>query len=95
MPTEPCLLCLEESTTNNEVIRLDFAAETQIPCSCRIFIHIDCWMTYYLSKGGFECPICHSKIVETPLQNVVVNGRFNIENSTGQSVIVSVALIYY
>ena len=58
---ETCLFCLETSTlADNPVICINFSKYPDV-CSCRIHSHIDCWMIYYLRKGQFECPICHTK----------------------------------
>lgn len=63
----PCLFCLEQSQESNKVIHLDLSKYEEVPCSCRLYTHVDCWMTYFLKKRGFECPICHSKIVNTSI----------------------------
>lgn len=63
---DSCLFCLEETSQDNLVILVDFTTYADVPCSCRLYSHVGCWMSYYMSKGGFECPICHSKIVVAP-----------------------------
>ncbi len=63
---ESCLFCLEnEEQSTKEVLPLFFFEEKGI-CSCRIHSHFECWMTYYLHKGHFECPICHFKLIQMP-----------------------------
>jgi hypothetical protein len=64
----PCFICLEEGTAESSVQNLNFALYHDIPCSCQISCHMKCWTSYYVKKGGFECPICHSKIVSLPLE---------------------------
>jgi hypothetical protein len=86
MSVDVCLFCLEEDKPNNPVILLDFALEKECSCTCRIYIHVPCWLYYFRTKNGFECPICHSHndneqqvITETPvpvdnpLQILIVN----------------------
>ena len=63
---DTCLFCLEETSQDNIVILVDFTTYAEVPCSCRLHSHVGCWMSYYMSKGGFECPICHSRIIITP-----------------------------
>ena len=59
---ETCLFCLEATETRiNPLLDIDFSRYPDV-CSCRIHSHFDCWMTYYVKKGYFECPICHTKI---------------------------------
>ena len=71
-----CLFCLEQSTEDNEVIQFSLYKKIQeMPCTCRFDIHVECWMIYFLKKGGYECPICHAKIgvplnATRPLQNI-------------------------
>jgi hypothetical protein len=58
---ETCLFCLEDtSLATNPLLGIDFSKYPDV-CSCRIYSHFDCWMIYYLKKGHFECPICHTK----------------------------------
>jgi hypothetical protein len=75
---ETCLICLEATATQiNPLLDIDFSKYPDI-CSCRIHSHFDCWMTYYLKKGFFECPICHTKIDQgttVHTQNVLVQIR--------------------
>ena len=61
--SDPCFICLEESTAESIVQTLNFGFYREIPCSCQVACHIHCWTAYYTQKGGFECPICHSKVV--------------------------------
>jgi len=72
---ETCLFCLEATIIeNNPLLYINFSKYPDI-CSCRIHSHFDCWMIYYLKKGFFECPICHTKIEqETTVrtQNVLI-----------------------
>jgi hypothetical protein len=63
---ESCLICLEETDLENKdpenkVICLNLSKEKNDPCNCKIYCHVKCWMDYYIRKGYFECPICHSK----------------------------------
>jgi len=63
---ESCLFCLENmEQSNKEVLPLFFFQEVGA-CSCRINSHFDCWMSYYIFKGHFECPICHFKLIQMP-----------------------------
>jgi DNA-directed RNA polymerase subunit RPC12/RpoP len=64
--SDPCFICLEESTAESTVQTLNFGFYREIPCSCQVACHIQCWTAYYTQKGGFECPICHSKVVIAP-----------------------------
>jgi hypothetical protein len=58
---ETCLFCLEDTSLGtNPLLRIDFSKYPDV-CLCRIYSHFDCWMIYYLKKGFFECPICHTK----------------------------------
>jgi hypothetical protein len=78
---ESCLFCLEDGTKENKVICLNFSKEKENPCNCRIYSHVHCWMTYYIKKGNFECPICHSKFKskeETREQVITINNTNNI-----------------
>jgi len=68
---DTCLFCLEETTQENVVILVDFTTYAEVPCNCRLYSHVGCWMSYYMSKGGFECPICHSRIVTSPPHQAV------------------------
>jgi len=71
---EPCLFCLEEETEDPEtfVVPFNLAVEPSIPCACRFNAHMNCWMQYYFVKGGFECPICHSKVPGTEMRQHTV-----------------------
>jgi hypothetical protein len=75
---ETCLFCLEATATQiNPLLDINFSKYPDV-CSCRIHSHFDCWMTYYLKKGYFECPICHTKIDQGTTihtQNVLVQIR--------------------
>jgi hypothetical protein len=64
---EVCFICLDEGTAESSVELLTFALYRDIPCSCQVSCHMQCWTAYYVKKGGFECPICHSKVVTLPL----------------------------
>jgi hypothetical protein len=72
---ETCLFCLEETNlTDNPVLFINFSKYPDV-CSCHINSHMDCWMIYYLKKGYFECPICHTKADQRPNlteQNITV-----------------------
>jgi hypothetical protein len=72
---DACLFCLEPTTlADNPVLSINFTKYPDV-CSCRIYSHMDCWMIYYLKKGHFECPICHTKCDQRPPareQNIVV-----------------------
>ena len=65
--SDPCFICLEEGTSESTVQTLNFGVYHDVPCSCQVACHIHCWMSYYTQKGGFECPICHSRMVVSPL----------------------------
>ena len=70
---ETCLFCLEATTqANNPLLNINFSKYAGI-CSCRIYSHFDCWMIYYLKKGHFDCPICHTKCDRS--ENVIVRIR--------------------
>ena len=73
---ETCLFCLELTTlADNPVLCINFTKYPDV-CSCRIYSHFDCWMIYYLKKGHFECPICHTKCDQrqpTRDQNIVLS----------------------
>jgi len=56
-----CLFCLEQSSLENRVIQFNVTKSIKMPCTCRFDVHLDCWTIYFLKKGGFECPICHTK----------------------------------
>ena len=75
MPEElnACLFCLEENTQENRVICLNIDKRYDLPCACRIYTHVECWMAYFMKKGGFECPICHSKLSNRPEQRILIN----------------------
>ena len=70
----PCFICLDESTEESCVQAMDFALYDDVPCSCQVSCHMDCWTSYYTKKGGFECPICHSKVILSPhsIEHVIV-----------------------
>jgi hypothetical protein len=55
---EQCMFCLEEQTSENPVLPIDFKLYDSA-CECRISSHFGCWMTYVVHKGRTECPICH------------------------------------
>ena len=57
-----CFICLDEGTAESSVELLTFALYRDIPCSCQVWCHMHCWTAYYVKMGGFECPICHSKV---------------------------------
>jgi hypothetical protein len=58
-----CLFCLEQSTAENTVIQFSlYKKMNEMPCTCRFNTHVECWMIYFLKKGGYECPICHAKL---------------------------------
>ena len=73
---ETCLFCLEPTTQlNNPLLGINFSKYPDV-CSCRIYSHFDCWMIYYLKKGYFECPICHTKCDQRESssdQNIIVS----------------------
>ena len=60
---EQCIICIEESTSENAVVELDFKQYPNVACSCKIHVHTRCWMQYIIHNGRIECPICH-KIFE-------------------------------
>lgn len=64
---EVCFICLDEGTAESSVELLTFALYRDIPCSCQVWCHMQCWTAYYVKKGGFECPICHCKVPSTSL----------------------------
>jgi len=82
---ESCLICLEETDLENKdpenkVICLNLSKEKNDPCNCKIYCHVKCWMDYYIRKGYFECPICHSKF-KTNLrqeQTITINNANSI-----------------
>jgi len=82
---ESCLICLEETDLENkdpenQVICLNLSKEKNDPCNCKIYCHVKCWMDYYIRKGYFECPICHSKF-KTNLrqeQTITINNANSI-----------------
>ena len=69
------MFCLEETTTENTVIPIDFAAYGGQACQCRIHTHVDCWMAFILHKGRPECPICHKAFGSVNEVQVVVNNQ--------------------
>jgi len=78
-----CLFCLEQSTEGNEVIQFSLHKIHEMPCTCRFDIHVECWMIYFLKKGGYECPICHAKIgvplnATRPVQNITLQANNNL-----------------
>lgn len=81
-----CLFCLEQSTEDNRVVQFNSLKTTTKPCNCRFYTHVDCWMVYFLKKGGFECPICHAKVgspIETrPEQNITLQSHNRIYTIT-------------
>jgi hypothetical protein len=64
---EVCFICLDEGTAESSVELLTFELYRDIPCSCQVSCHMQCWTAYYVKKGGFECPICHCKVPSTSL----------------------------
>jgi hypothetical protein len=89
---EPCLFCLEEASEDLEtfVVPFNLALESSIPCTCRFNAHMNCWMQYYFVKGGFECPICHSKVPALPVpqtevrqQNITIQTRNQVYHIQG------------
>jgi hypothetical protein len=89
---EPCLFCLEEASEDLEtfVVPFNLALEPSIPCTCRFNAHMNCWMQYYFVKGGFECPICHSKVPALPVpqtevrqQNISIQTRNQVYHIQG------------
>ena len=79
-----CLFCLEQSTIENTVIEFSLHKNMhEMPCICRFNIHVECWMIYFLKKGGYECPICHAKLESPPdTIRVVQNITFQTNNSS-------------
>jgi len=79
-----CLFCLEQSTKDNEVIQFSLHKKLhEMPCTCRFNTHVECWMIYFLKKGGYECPICHAKIgfppdATRPVQNITFQTNTNL-----------------
>jgi hypothetical protein len=89
---EPCLFCLEEASDELEtfVVPFNLALEPSIPCACRFNAHMNCWMQYFFIKGGFECPICHSKVplqsmprTEVRQQNITIQTRNQVYHIQG------------
>jgi len=62
MDIEPCMFCLEVNKNDDEVIRLILNQYESGTCSCRIYTHVSCWMSYILHKGYAECPLCHTVV---------------------------------
>lgn len=84
--TESCLICLEDTDPENKdpenkVICLNLSTEKDDPCNCKIYCHVKCWMDYYIRKGYFECPICHSKFKTNIIQEqtITINNPSNIQ----------------
>ena len=79
-----CLFCLEQSTSENTVIEFSLHKKIhEMPCACRFNTHVECWMIYFLKKGGHECPICHAKTGLPPeetrtLQNITFQTNNNL-----------------
>lgn len=80
--TESCLICLEETDPENKVIYLNLSTEKDDPCNCKFYCHLKCWMDYYIRKGYFECPICHSKFKTNIIQEqtITINNPSNIQS---------------
>ena len=77
---ETCLFCLELTTlADNPVLCINFTKYHDV-CSCRIYAHVDCWMIYYIKKGYFECPICHTKVGNIPDSTTEQNITVRTEN---------------
>ena len=77
---ETCLFCLEKTTLeDNTVLCINFTKYPDV-CSCRIHAHVDCWMIYYIKKGYFECPICHTKVGQIPDSTTEQNITVRTEN---------------
>ena len=83
------MFCLEETTAENVVNRMEFKKFLSVACECTIYTHTNCWVQYILHKGHIECPICHKvftnqyqapprqqeEVVQVnPVSLVVVNG---------------------
>ena len=84
--TESCLICLEDTDPENKdpenkVICLNLSTEKDDPCNCKFYCHLKCWMDYYIRKGYFECPICHSKFKTNIIQEqtITINNPSNIQ----------------
>ena len=57
---QQCLFCLEEETSDNILIQINYQQYYSIPtCTCRIISHTGCYIQYSTHKGRSECPICH------------------------------------
>ena len=61
------MFCLEIEKTDDEVISLIFNQYSNGTCSCRIYTHVGCWISYTTHKGHVECPICHTVVVQSPI----------------------------
>jgi hypothetical protein len=85
------MFCLEETTAENVVNRMEFKKFLSVACECTIYTHNNCWMQYILHKGNIECPICHKVFTNqyqaphrqqeevmqvNPISLVVVNGEY-------------------
>ena len=84
---ESCLICLEDTDPENKyhenkVICLNLSTEKDDPCNCKIYCHVKCWMDYYIRKGYFECPICHSKFKTNIIQEqtIIINNPSSIQS---------------
>jgi len=88
---ESCMFCLEETTAENVVNRMEFKKFLSVACECTIYTHTNCWVQYILHKGHIECPICHKVFTNqyqapprqqeevlqvNPVSLVVVNGEY-------------------
>ena len=80
--TESCLICLEETDHENNVIYFNLSTEKDDPCNCKFYCHLKCWMDYYIRKGYFECPICHSKFKTNIIQEqtIIINNPSSIQS---------------
>lgn len=67
MEIEPCMFCLEIEKQDDEVIPLVFNQYSNGTCTCRIYTHLSCWISYTTHKGHVECPICHTVVVQQPI----------------------------
>lgn len=56
-----CLFCLEEIQGN--------PTSNPIGCRCKIQAHESCFHHWFEQKQSYECPICHTVSVPTPIHH--------------------------
>ena len=60
---ETCMFCLDE-------LKSVEVAFNPIGCNCEFKSHGPCLQSWFEQKGQYECPICHSVAIRSPIQEL-------------------------